>query len=172
MSIVTVRRHVAVEPEAAWAVLADFIHIDRFHPAVDTVKHLGGPTHGLGAARRCEFYDGKGISETVTNWVDGRSYSVELSEMSMPLKRASATLAVGADSAGGSVVSMTMDFTPKFGPIGMLMGAIMMRPMMRRMFETILKGFEHHAVTGELIGKGGTPVAGSGRATDGSPATA
>jgi len=52
-----------------------------------------------------------------------------------------------------------MNFQPKFLTIGALMGAMMMKPMMRKMFSKVLQGLEHHALTGEVIGKDGNSAA-------------
>ena len=39
------------------------------------------------------------------------------------------------------------------------MGVLIMKPMMRKVFFQVLQGLEHHARTGEIIGRGGVPVA-------------
>ncbi len=44
-----------------------------------------------------------------------------------------------------------MDYDPKFGPVGWLMDAVMMRPMMAGMFDQVLAGLEHHLRTGEIV---------------------
>ena len=72
----------------------------------------------------------------------------------MPFKSAKATMKVEPRGASKSEVFIVMEFTPKFGLLGGLMGSIMIRPIMRRMFRKVLGGLEHHTATGEQIGKG------------------
>jgi hypothetical protein len=50
--------------------------------------------------------------------------------MNMPFKEAHATLDVLPAGDGKSVITMTMDATPKYGIFGPIMGAVMIRPMM------------------------------------------
>lgn len=85
--------------------------------------------------------------------------NVELSEMSMSMKRAAVEFFLVPHGEQESDITITMNFTPKFGLLGALMGAMMMKPMLRKMLTQVLHGLEHHVRTGELIGKGGTPVA-------------
>ena len=55
----------------------------------------------------------------------------------------------------------------------MLTGVLMMKPMMRKIFAQVLQGLEHHARTGEIIGRDGVPVAkGASKDSEGRPATA
>ena len=92
-------------------------------------------------------------------WEPGRRQKIELSEMPMPMKRAVAEFTVAPRGDRDTEVSITMVFTPTFGPLGALMGVLMMKPMMRKIFAQVLQGLEHHARTGEAIGKGGAPIA-------------
>jgi hypothetical protein len=53
---------------------------------------------------------------------------------------------------------MAMEFAPKFRPLGRVMGKLMMRPKMRKIFDHVLSGMAHHAVAGEEIGKDWIPT--------------
>jgi hypothetical protein len=109
--------------------------------------------HGDGAIRVCHFYDGASVAEKIVRWDEGRSYSVELSEFSMPLKQGTASIVVIAISSETSEIQMLMDFTPKFDLLGLLMGKLVMRPMMTKMLNQVLAGMAHYALTGEEIGE-------------------
>lgn len=147
-----------VSATQAWEVIADFKNIQRFHPLVDHVDMLSDNERGVGAIRVCNFYDDTSVAEEVTQWKEGQGYTVELSDFSMPVKSATATLTIEGTGAGKSDVTFAMEFTPKFGPLGWVMGQVMMRPMMIRVFKQVLAGLEHHAATGELVGEGWTPT--------------
>ena len=91
----------------------------------------------------------------------------------MPIKRAVAEMSVAPRGDGQSEVTISMNLVPKFGLLGALMGVLMMKPMMRKIFAQVLQGLEHHARTGELIGQGGVPISRGALAdSDGRPATA
>ena len=157
MARIIVNRTIEVASDKVWAALADFGGVHRFHPLVGRVDLLSEANGGVDAVRRCHFYDGTSVMERIVDWQDGRSLRVELSEMSMPLVRASAEIALAPAGAEATRVSVTLDFVPKFGPLGALMSVLMLKPMMRRMFAKLLASLEHHLVTGALIGRGGTP---------------
>ncbi len=86
--------------------------------------------------------------EKVIDWQDGRAYRAELSEFSLPLNRAIATLSVEPVDAGRSRAKMRMDFEVKYGPIGWLMGKTMMSRMMGGLFLIVLRGLEERVVSG------------------------
>ena len=48
---------------------------------------------------------------------------------------------------------MSMDFVVKWGPIGRIMGALMMRPMMKKVLKRILRGLAYHSATGDTVNK-------------------
>jgi len=51
-----------------------------------------------------------------------------------------------------SDASFAVDFVMKYGPIGWLMGAVMMKPMMRGITRDVLRGLAFHVVTGNTVG--------------------
>jgi carbon monoxide dehydrogenase subunit G len=135
---------IAAPSARVWAALAAFHHIDRFHPRVARVDALTDQAGGVGAVRRCNFGDGTSVVETVVDWVEGHSLQVELSEFSMPMHSAQAEFRVAEVGPDTSEVCVVMRFEPKFGVLGKLMAAMMMRPMMRRMFAEVLAGLSAH----------------------------
>jgi hypothetical protein len=108
---------------------------------------------GLGAARRVELYDGSSVVEEVTSLDEGRAVTVSMSEFSMPLSRGAATFEVEADGDERTLVTMTMDYKMKYGPLGWFLNVVMMRPIMGKLLASILSGLDHHLVTGEHIGR-------------------
>jgi hypothetical protein len=148
--VITTERSIDIEAPAdrVWAVLGRFMHIDDFHPRVSKVDVLSDATAGVGARRRCHFQDGTSVVEKVIDWQDGRAYRAELSEFSLPLKKAVVTLSVEPVDAGRSHAKMSMDFEVKFGPIGWLMGKTMMSRMMGGLFLIVLRGLEERVVRG------------------------
>lgn len=86
--------------------------------------------------------------EKVIDWSEGRAYRAELSEFSLPLNRAIATLSVEPLEGGRSRAKMSMDFEVKYGPVGWLMGKTMMSRMMGGLFLVVLRGLEERVVRG------------------------
>ena len=162
MTAVSTDHTMPASADRVWVALAAFETIDTFHPLVERVTMSSQQPRGLGAIRTCHFYDGTSVDEKVLRWREGEGYEVELSNFSMPLKRAKARIEVHPDGADRSVVRFSMEYTVKWGPLGWVMGQVMMKPMMRGMFAKVLRGLEHHVRTGENVGKDWRPTAAEG----------
>ncbi|NRB40194.1 MAG: SRPBCC family protein [Pseudomonadales bacterium] len=138
-----------------WNIIADVGGIHNFHPLVDKSPLLSTNAQGLGATRRCEFYDGTSVVEEVVEWEEGKKLSLALSKFSMPFESAVGTMSVESAGNNASHVTLQMDFKVKYGFIGKIMGLIMMKPFMKMVFAKVLKGLNDHATTGLLVGKKG-----------------
>ncbi len=146
MSVLEVSIHSSADPAKAWALLANFGAIDAFNPNLKRSYVVGdGPDHGNGAQRHCDLADGRNyIKERVIDWQDGRSYTVDFVESSMPFKRAHVTLRVEPE-AQGSRLTMALDYELKHGPLGRLMNLIVMRHVMKKTMMKLLKGLDDTA---------------------------
>ena len=128
-------------PDAVWAVLGRFMHIDEFAPLVKSVDALTDDEDGMGSKRRCHFDDGTSVVEEVTEWEANRGYRVRLSELTaMPLHEAYAELSVEPLDNGRSRMKWAMDYRVKFGPFGWLFGQTMMKIMLGRILDGNLTG--------------------------------
>lgn len=154
MACVEAKLNSSAPVDQVWNVISDYGNVHFYHPMVKSTPILTDNTKGVGAKRRCEFYNKSSIVEEVTNWDEGRSISVALSEMtSMPLKKANATFRVTPIDTGTSEVSIDMNFSVKWGPLGWMMGKLMIKPMMKKMFKKVLKGIDYYVVTGNPVEK-------------------
>ena len=153
MGSITVQRTVSHSPDIVWPALADFGGIYRFHPLVERSQvHPGTPTTGLGAERTCHFHDGNKIDERVVGFEDGKSLDVEIYEGTMPLKTARARMEIRPAGEGQTAVTMSMEYTPKFGVMGRAMDVLMMNRKFRQILTSVLAALDEHLTTGETIG--------------------
>lgn len=128
-------------PDAVWAVIGRFMHIDEFAPLVKSVDALTEDVNGIGSKRRCHFDDGSSLVEEVTEWEANRGYRVRLSELtSMPLHEAYAELYIKPLDNERSRVKWGMDYRVKFGPFGWLLGQTIMKMMIGKILDGNLKG--------------------------------
>jgi ribosome-associated toxin RatA of RatAB toxin-antitoxin module len=138
--------------EKVWETLGDFSSIERFSSKVESSPIVGEVAAGLGTKRICTFYDKSTVVEEIVGYQEGESLDIELSEFSMPLESLRAQMKVTPVDDARSDVSFAMDFVVKYGPIGWLMGTIMMKPMMSRVTRDVLSGLAFHVVTGNTVG--------------------
>lgn len=141
-----------VSAKKVWKVLSDFGGIEKFAPTIDSSPIVNGKHSGLGAKRQCVFYDGSSVVEEIVEYKEGQSITVALSEYSMPLKSATATMKVTSIDARTSDITMSMDFVVKGGPLGWIMGFFMMRPLMKGVFKKMSHGLAYHSATGKSVG--------------------
>jgi hypothetical protein len=136
-----------------WDVLKDFSSIQNFSATVDKSPLLQGPTSGLGTRRKCYFYDNTSVVEEIVDYQEGQGFRFIASEFSLPLKSLEGWMGVTSIDEQRSRLTMSLNFEPKFGFLGVLMGNLMMKPMMNKMLTKILKGLVYHAKTGKKIEK-------------------
>lgn len=146
-------RIIARSPEALWPLVSDVLAVQRWHPSVARAELLSVTSTGLGAARRCHFYDGTNVREEVVTLDEGRRVRMALSEFSVPMTRLEAEFQLTPTAEGQTEVRFGLDYVVKFGPLGRLLGATVMRGQLRKMAAKVLAGLEHHARTGEQVGK-------------------
>jgi len=146
MTTLTITREVASSATQVWDALCDYEGISAWNPNLkDSYLLEGSCTSGEGALRQCDMKDGKNwIRERVVAWRHGESYTVDIYEGTMPLRSARATLGVKPLGNGTSEAFMRLEYTPKFGPLGVVMNAVMMRSMMKKNMAAVLEGLASH----------------------------
>ncbi|MGH1340178.1 MAG: SRPBCC family protein [Nannocystales bacterium] len=159
MQNVTVTRIVHAEIKTVWDLVADVTRVVNWHPSVHRVDLLSENATGLGAARRCNFYDGTSVRETVTELDEGSRLKVVLSEYSLPMKTFEAEIRLQAMADGNTQVTFSMNYEMKFGIFGKAMNALMVRGQMTKLMSSVLSGLDQHGATGEIIGEDFVPKA-------------
>lgn len=128
-------------PDAVWAVLGRFMHIDEFAPLVASVEALTTGDDQVGSKRRCTFDDGGNVVEEVTKWQEGRGYRVRLSDTEpMPLHEAHAELRITPQGSAQSLVTWRMEYRVKYGLFGWLLGQTAMKMMISKILDGNLRG--------------------------------
>ena len=134
-----------------WQVLEDFSSVEKFATTIKTSPIVNDIRSGLGAKRLCTFTDGASMVEEIIDFQQGQGFTMELSEFSLPLKSMSAKMGVKEIDANSSEIYMSSDFVVKAGPLGWLMGYLIMRPMMKGVFKKLMTGLAYHCVTGKRV---------------------
>jgi len=143
---------VNVSSDKAWEVLDDFSGIEKFSIGVEKSSLVGEKKTGLGAKRHCVFYDESSVIEEIIEYEENKGLKVVLTDFSMPMKSMYAGFAIKKITETSCEVSMYMDFVVKFGVFGSLLGALVMRPVMKGVQKKLLSGLAYYAFTGKTIG--------------------
>jgi len=123
-------------PGKVWSVLASLEALDRYDPGVIKSEIVTPKREGPGAARRCDLKPGGWFKERVVAFEPNESLSFELFECTLPVRRLKHSYTLTPDGSG-TVVHQRMEYELKFGPIGKLMDAV----MVRKKWDAGIKGF-------------------------------
>ena len=132
-----------------WAILADFPNVARWAPIVARSVQSSDAPRGVGAARSCSVPGFGDVTETVTAWEEGRSFSFDW-EAGGPVRGGRSTWSIRPEGEG-TRVRAEIEAEMKFGLLGELLGRAVVKPQMGRMIADTLEGLKHHHRTGEVI---------------------
>ena len=152
MATVSVNKRVKAPITDVWASWDDFGNIYKFNPSVKHSELLdtGKASTGLGARRHCDLVDGKTwVQEEIIDYQPQSKLKVVIFDGNMPLKTAVATFAFKRAGKDETDIDLTMEFIPKFGPIGQLMVPLM-KPQFKKILGEMLEGNALYVTNGHL----------------------
>ena len=157
MAKISLTKTVQVPVETAWRLLAqDFVNVYRFHPSVAKSYAVGNTQPvGVGTERVCQLYDGNEARERIIRFEENSKLGISIVESSLPLESMEILVTFQPRGSNQTEINLQADFQAR----GLMK---LMHPVMKSKFRKLLGGLmesmEHHAITGQLIGKGGIPI--------------
>lgn len=147
----TLRHQIRVEApiDAVWeAIAGDLTAVQHYNQMVSSARLLGNLREGVGATRRCELKPRGFVEERVWEWTPRKAIGLEVAASEWPIVfmkwRTELT-----DEGKTTLVSQEMSYKLKFGPLGALMDALMMRRKLgtgvRDVFSSLKRYVETHA---------------------------
>lgn len=136
--------------EKVWSVLASLDALDQYDPGIKKSKVVSSQREGLGAARQCDLTPGGWFKERVAEWRPHEALAFELFECTLPVRRLNHSYTLTPDS-GGTIVKQRMEYKLKFGPLGKLMDAMMVRKRWNIGIQDFFAGLKHYVETGEHL---------------------
>ncbi len=135
---------------ATWTAVSKMDAVADWHPNVARSVVLTANNDGVGASRRVEFHDGTSVVETVRKQHEPQTVTMDLIGAPM-LDKAVVTIRTEQQSDEETEVTFSVDYKVKYGPIGWLMGTLMLKRAFRKIFGESLGGLAYHLETGELV---------------------
>lgn len=144
---------------AVWAGLADFGNISKLSAGVKSSRLTSEQSEGVGTTRHCDLeMMGATVEERITGWQEGESLDIDIYDFSkMPMVKSMGAEFRLEDAGEGTKLTASMMYDVGMGPIGWVMNAIMMKPMMAKNWSQFLAGVRHGIETGEVV-NGDTPL--------------
>jgi ligand-binding SRPBCC domain-containing protein len=133
-------------PEKVWSVLTSLDALAKYDPGVSKVEIVSEAKVGPGAARRCDLAPGGWFKERVTDWRPSEALSFELCECSLPVRRLRHDYTLTKEE-GATVVRQRMEYELKFGLLGKLLDAVMVRRKWNAGIKGFLAGLKRYAET-------------------------
>jgi len=138
---------IAAPPARVWGLLGTLDALERYDPGVTRSKIMSTERSGVGATRQCDLKPGGWFRERVTEWEPERSLGFELFECTLPVKRLRHAYVL-TPIRGGTRVDQHMEYRLKFGPLGVLMDAALVRRRWRAGIASFLLGLKQLAERG------------------------
>ena len=138
---------VNIPSDKIWETMNDFGGIEKYAPTITSSPIINDIKSGLGAKRKCTFNDGSSMVEEIIEFNEGQGYSMVLTEFSAPLNSMHAEVRVKKIDANSSELYMSADVETKSGPLGWLMGNVLMPPIMKGVFKKVMSGLAYYSAT-------------------------
>jgi len=134
-----------------WQVLQYPGNIADFHPLVKKSETISNQLQGDSCERRCAFIPMGIAEETVTQWEAGQSFTTEISggEKMPPLKYMRGHIELQPVDNETSIVCFTLTYKLKYGLIGRLMNALMVRKQFSKAPPQYVFGLKQYVETGK-----------------------
>jgi len=148
-----VSRRLRVPAEAVWREMARPGHLADCHPFC--ARNVPERWPGVGARDSVHYHNGRLHHRNFTAWQEGRSYTVVVTD---PFERrvleAEFSVAPAPDRPSESVMRVAGRGLPGRrlpGPLRRLVWRFGERALMERYFDHVIRGFEHHLLTGQRV---------------------
>lgn len=135
-------------PAEVWSVLASLDALHRYDPGILRSEIVSPEKEGLGSARRCDLAPGGWFKERVTEWRPHLALSFELYECTLPVRSLKHSYTLVPDG-GGTIVKQRMEYLLKFGPLGRLLDAVVVRRKWTAGIRGFFAGLKRYVDSGE-----------------------
>uniref|UniRef100_A0A7S3E803 SRPBCC family protein n=1 Tax=Rhodosorus marinus TaxID=101924 RepID=A0A7S3E803_9RHOD len=152
---VKVIQELGIPAAEAWKLMADFNNIQHVHPMVVSVDQLGSKERGVGAIRKCNFYDGGSIQERVTLWDDqNMKYQIQFMNGTLPLNSNTTSMIVEEVDSANCRMICDVEYDPKYGLIGKIMAILFLNRKFGSILGDMLAGVQYYAENHEDVPEG------------------
>ncbi|MCO1336196.1 SRPBCC family protein [Microbulbifer sp. OS29] len=151
MNKIITTRLIDADIDTVWKQIADVTLIENWHPGVETTDQLSNRPNGVGATRRCNFYDGSEAVEEVVEFDESYRMKINIREFKAPMKQFESTWQLKKTPSGSTQVIVTTVYEMKLSILGHLLNILVIRGRMPKLLDKVLAGLEHHITKGEVV---------------------
>jgi hypothetical protein len=148
MTKVSHRFETSASPERLWRSLSDLTKVKDYNPTVLTAELRGNSPPGVGTLRACELKPKGKVLERVTVWEEGKAVGLEVVESDWPITKMNWVTRISPNGSG-SILSQNLEYSMKFGPVGWLINALVMKRNITKNVGVALSGLIQIAERGK-----------------------
>lgn len=126
MTVLTNTIHIEAPPEQVWEALTKLDALHEYDSGIAKSALRGDKRAGLGADRQCDIKAGGWFRERVTVWEPGQALEFTLYDCTLPVRQLRHHYTLRAEN-GGTRVNQIQEYTLKYGPLGAVLDALVVR---------------------------------------------
>ena len=132
-------------PEKIWNILTEPALLDKYDPTVKKSALISIEKTGIGAKRKVDMLDGKNwFEEKITEFEVTKALTYQLTDCSFPIKGLKHSYTF--EKIGNQTkVKQVMEYTVKFGLLGKLLDALMIRKQSDAGIKKFFSGLKNYA---------------------------
>jgi uncharacterized protein YndB with AHSA1/START domain len=135
--------HIDASPAQVWAALARLDALHEYDPGISSSALRSEQQSGVGADRHCDIKGGGWFRERVTAWKPDRALEFTLYDCTLPVRSLRHHYALTPER-GGTRVEQTQEYTLKFGLLGVVLDALVVRRKWDAGIKAFFAGLKRH----------------------------
>jgi hypothetical protein len=135
--------HIEASPALVWAVLARLDALHEYDPGIANSVLRSEQQTGVGAERQCDIKGGGWFRERVTTWKPESEIEFTLFDCTLPVRSLRHHYTLAPDR-GGTRVQQTQEYALKYGPVGTVLDALVVRRKWDAGIKTFFTGLKRH----------------------------
>jgi uncharacterized membrane protein len=150
MSQLSTQVQIKAPADKLWKVLVDLDSLSQWVP--DNANSETAPQNSE-TMTAAQYYDANpfhNAEERATGWEEGHHYSYEVKNIG-PIKSAYNRFSLNPVGDGETVLTQTLDFQMKLGPVGALMDTLVFRPQFRKQMKESLAALKEYVEHDEAV---------------------
>lgn len=142
-----------ISAEKAWDKMRDISKAHEYVPGLSGTKITTTKTEGVGASRRVYGKHGA-MDETVTEWKDGKGFTIRLhkgDKPAMPFKEAHFTYRIDAIDSKRCKLTTTMVYEMPWGGLGRLLNSLLFGRIVRQNIRDVVLCLKQYYESGKAV---------------------
>jgi uncharacterized membrane protein len=150
MSQLSTQVQIKARADKLWKVLVDLDSLPQWAPDNASSETASQNSETMTTARYYDATPFPNAEEHATGWKEGHHYAYEVKNIG-PIKSAYNRFSLNPVGEGETVLTQTLDFQMKLGPVGALMDTLVFRPQFRKQMEQSLAALKEYVEHNEAV---------------------